>query len=43
MSFSFTIPMWLFWAIGIPLGLIILFCAWIGIMFLWAFKDWPGF
>jgi uncharacterized integral membrane protein len=34
MSFSFTIPMWLFWAIGIPLGLIILFCAWIGIMFL---------
>jgi hypothetical protein len=37
MGFSFAIPMWVFWIIGIPLGLVILFCAWIGIMFLWAF------
>lgn len=38
---TFTIPIWLLWVVGIPLVLVIVFLAVIGIMFLWAFKDGP--
>ncbi|WP_268957582.1 hypothetical protein [Paenibacillus albiflavus] len=38
---TFTIPILLMWVIGIPLGLVIIFLAVIGIMFISAFKDGP--
>lgn len=34
------IPIWVLWVLGIPAGLVILFLAYIGAMFLWSFRGW---
>jgi uncharacterized integral membrane protein len=36
---TLTIPIWLFWVIGIPLGVAVLICAAVGFLFI---KNWDG-
>ena len=36
---TFTIPVWLLWVIGVPLGLLILVAAFFGVVCFFAFKD----
>ncbi len=36
---TMTIPDWLIWLLGIAGGLIVLGLAFLGVMFIWAFKD----
>jgi|GEM_PF-4448198 len=39
MDIAFTIPAWLFWAIGVPVVLVIMFFAWAGFAFFWEFMK----
>jgi hypothetical protein len=39
MILSIHIPIWLMWVLGIPIGIMIIVFAIIGIMFVWSFKD----
>lgn len=34
MHIDFFIPVWVFWVLGVPLVLILLFLAWLGALFL---------
>lgn len=36
---TITIPTWLIWACGGLVGLGVLLLAWVGLVFLWAFRD----
>jgi hypothetical protein len=40
MNVAFTIPIWLLWCIGIPLGISIIGLAILGIIFIWFFRSW---
>lgn len=39
MEIAFTIPTWVLWLVGIPVGIIIVALAVIGLMFIWAFRG----
>ena len=41
MEVAFNIPIWLMWLIGVPCGLVVLFFAVIGAMFLWSWRNGP--
>jgi hypothetical protein len=49
MNIAFTIPKWLLWVIGLPVGLVLLFLAAMGVLFIIelgysskSFKRWFG-
>ena len=39
MTIHFIIPTWLLWVLGVPAGLAVLFCAVIGVIFLWIMRK----
>lgn len=41
MEVAFSIPVWLVWLIGSLCGLVVLFFAAIGAMFLWSWRNGP--
>ena len=36
---SLTIPVWVLWVFGVLGGIALLFCAAIGFMFMWGWRD----
>jgi hypothetical protein len=40
---TFHIPVWVFWAFGIPAAIVVLGLAIFGAIFLWKFRDWKPF
>ena len=42
MTIAFTIPTWLLWLIGIPIGIAVIGLAVIGASFMWSFRDGIG-
>ncbi len=41
---TITIPMWLLWVIGVPVGLFLLLAAAFGVfamIWMWRERDWP--
>ena len=43
MDIAFTIPVWILWLLGVPLGIAILFLAVIGLIMLISFRHWTLF
>ncbi|MER2061398.1 MAG: hypothetical protein ABS894_00555 [Aerococcus urinaeequi] len=36
MTIAFTIPVWVFWLLGVPLGLVLLFFMFTGVVVVWS-------
>jgi len=37
---TITIPTWLLWVIGVPLGIVCIFFIVLGVYFYWILKNW---